>query len=53
MKNTNEFKKESSVTFRISKQEAENLQNEANTELLSISALVRRKIFYNGLKAAI
>ena len=51
MKDLKQLNKSESVTVRLSKNEAESLQNEANNELLSISALVRRKLFFNRLKA--
>lgn len=51
MKDLKQFKKESSVTVRLSKSEAESLQNEANNELLSISAVIRRKLFLHPVKA--
>jgi hypothetical protein len=51
MKDLKQQNKSESVTVRLSKVEAESLQNEANNELLSISALVRRKLFFNRLKA--
>jgi len=51
MKDLKQQNKSESVTVRMSQKEAESLQNEANNELLSISALVRRKLFFNRLKA--
>ena len=51
MKDLKQLKKESSVTVRLSKNEAESLQLEANNELLSISALVRRKLYLHTAKA--
>jgi hypothetical protein len=51
MKDLKQLAKSESVTVRLLKSEAESLQNEANNELLSISALVRRKLFFNRLKA--
>lgn len=51
MKDLKQITKSESVTIRITKVEARSLQNEANTELLSISSLVRRKLFFNPVKA--
>jgi len=51
MKDLKQLKKSESVTVRLSKIEAESLQNEANKELLSLSGLIRRKLFYNSVKA--
>ena len=53
MKDLKRVNKSESVTVRLSKEEAIQLQNEAANELLSISALVRRKIYFNPLKAAV
>lgn len=51
MKQIKELQKSESITVRLSKSEAESIQLEANTELLSISSLVRRKLFFNRLEA--
>ncbi len=51
MKNVKELQKTESVTFRMTAVEAAALQQEASNELLSISSLVRRKVFINRLKA--
>ena len=53
MKDLKPLPKSASITIRLSKSEAESIQLEANTELLSISAVIRRKLFYNRLKATI
>ena len=51
MKDLKQLKKSEIVTVRLSKTEADRLKIEANNELLSLSALVRRKLFFNRLKA--
>ena len=51
MKNQNRVNKTAIVMVRLTKVEAESLQKEATDELLSLSAVVRRKLFYNSLKA--
>ncbi|MBC7845516.1 MAG: hypothetical protein H7Y10_03390 [Flavobacterium sp.] len=52
MKNLKEQNKAFSVTVRLSKSEIEQLQTESNNELLSLSALVRRKLFLTPKQTA-
>lgn len=51
MKQVKELQKSESITIRLTQSECESLQNEAANELLSLSGLVRRKLFYNRVKA--
>lgn len=50
MSDLKEQKERYSVNVRLSKTEAEKLQNEANKELLSLSAYVRRSLFLDTKK---
>lgn len=45
MKTLKQDSKAHSVTVRLSKSESDLLQTESNNEMLSLSALVRRKLF--------
>ena len=51
MKTLKQDSKVHSVTVRLSQNESDQLQTESNNELLSLSALVRRKLFLNPVKA--
>ncbi len=51
MKDLKEVKERYSVNVRLSKTEAEQLQEKANKELLSLSAFVRRSLFLNAKKS--
>lgn len=53
MKEVKELKKSEIITIRLTKSEAESIKNEANKELLSISVLVRRKLFFNRFRTAV
>jgi hypothetical protein len=53
MKEVKELQKSESITIRLTKSESESIQKEANKELLSISALVRRKLFFNRFRTAV
>jgi predicted HicB family RNase H-like nuclease len=52
METSKEQNKAYSVTVRISKAESEQLQTESNNEMLSLSALVRRKLFLTPKQTA-
>lgn len=51
MKKVKDNNKDYSVTVRLSKIQAEELQKQSNNELLSLSAIVRRRLFYNKATA--
>ena len=51
MKHLKEDGKVHSLTVRLSRNESEQLQIESDNELLSLSALVRRKLFLHAAKA--
>jgi len=44
-------KKQCVVNVRLTQSEAEQLQNQANNELLTLSTYVRRNLFYSRPKA--
>jgi hypothetical protein len=50
MRQVKELQKSENITVRLTKSESELLQKEASDELLSISGLVRRKLFFNRFR---
>jgi hypothetical protein len=48
-----ESQKSEMITIRLTPKEANSLKKEAATELLSVSSLLRRKLFFNALKATV